>query len=256
MKRSPVFLLLAAFLLAAPLAMARQDVTSLYEISTLDNLLAGHYDGQPPVSAMLAHGDWGIGTFHELDGEMIVLDGRVYQVRADGKIREMTDRDARVPFALAAAFGPGQSTAIAKPMTYSSLQTFLDSLRSPGRPMLFKIHGRFPALKTRSVPRQRKPYPKLSEVIAHQPVFEYQDVTGTLVGLWSPAGLKSFTGSGYHFHFISDDRKAGGHVLDLQAAQAEVFAREADRLEIALPETWPLAETAAAPAAGREIQEP
>jgi acetolactate decarboxylase len=40
------------------------------------------------------------------------------------------------------------------------------------------------------------------------------DIDGTLVGLWSP-GFHAFSVCGYHFHFLSRDRRHGGYRLDL-----------------------------------------
>ena len=62
------------------------DRETLYQVSTIDALMQGAYEGVQPVSEIRKHGDFGIGTFDALDGEMIVLDGTVYQAKADGKI--------------------------------------------------------------------------------------------------------------------------------------------------------------------------
>jgi acetolactate decarboxylase len=59
------------------------------------------------------------------------------------------------------------------------------------------------------------PYPSLADVLANQTVFHYQDISGTLVGLWGPPDAAGLSSVGFHFHFISDDRTRGGHVLDL-----------------------------------------
>ena len=49
------------------------------------------------------HGDFGIGTFDALDGEMIVLDGVVYQAKADGHIYQAAD-NLTTPFATVTYF--------------------------------------------------------------------------------------------------------------------------------------------------------
>src|SRR5512137_1292807 len=67
-------------------ARATGDREVLYQVSTIDALMQGVFDGVEPVAELKKHGDFGIGTFDALDGEMIVLDGIVYQAKADGHI--------------------------------------------------------------------------------------------------------------------------------------------------------------------------
>ena len=67
-------------------ARATDDREVLYQVSTIDALMQGVFDGVQPVGEIRKHGDFGIGTFDALDGEMIVLDGVVYQAKADGQI--------------------------------------------------------------------------------------------------------------------------------------------------------------------------
>lgn len=48
---------------------------TLYQVSTLDSLMQGVYDGELMLEELLQRGDFGIGTFDALDGEMVILDG-------------------------------------------------------------------------------------------------------------------------------------------------------------------------------------
>lgn len=45
--------------------------------------------------------------------------------------------------------------------------------------------GRFAAVKARSVPAQKPPYPPLLDVVKHQAVFDWTQVDGELVGFIS-----------------------------------------------------------------------
>ncbi len=84
------------------------------------------------------------------------------------------------------------------------------------------------------MPRQHKPYPPLVEVVEGQPTFEFRDVRGSLVGFRFPDHARGLNVPGYHFHFITDDRTAGGHVLACRLVHGEIRVdREADlRLEL------------------------
>ena len=56
----------------------------VYQTSTMGALLDGVYEGDVTTRELLRHGDFGLGTFNRLDGEMLVLDGVCYQLRGDG----------------------------------------------------------------------------------------------------------------------------------------------------------------------------
>ena len=64
---------------------------TLYQVSTSTALVEGIYQGAVRVGTLREHGDLGLGTFENLDGEMVMVDGRVFQVRADGSVHECDD---------------------------------------------------------------------------------------------------------------------------------------------------------------------
>src|SRR6476646_10579187 len=84
-------------------------MSTLFQISTSSALVEGVYSGSIPSSVLLEHGDFGLGTFEDLDGEMVILDGQIYQV-AD-RVRHRTD-DFLVPFAAITSFRPKSSFEI------------------------------------------------------------------------------------------------------------------------------------------------
>ena len=77
---------------------------TLYQVSTAGALVEGVYQGAVSVGVVREHGDFGLGTFEDLDGEMVVLDGHVFRVGSDGAVGEVAD-DARTPFAVVTRFG-------------------------------------------------------------------------------------------------------------------------------------------------------
>ena len=207
---------------------------TLFQSSTIDALLEGKYDGDVSFAELEERGDLGLGTLDALDGEMIALEGSFYQVKADGRAYEI-DKRTRTPFAVVTFFEPNLSRMLATPMDYEALVAFLDRLVS-GEASCYavRVDGWFSYVKTRSVPRQRKPYPPLAEVVQHQPTFEIHDVPGSLVGFRFPHYAQGLNVAGYHFHFITADRSTGGHVLKFRLARGELrIDREADlRLEL------------------------
>jgi acetolactate decarboxylase len=194
---------------------AEKDRDTLYQVSTIDALMQGAFDGTGPVAEIRQHGDFGIGTFDGLDGEMIVLDGTVYQARADGRIYAATDA-MTTPFATVTYFSSDRVEKTDRRMNYSELSSAL-AKKLPSQNMIYavKIHGTFPEMKVRAIPRQQQPYPTLTDAALSQSVNSYRDATGTIVGFYTPVLFEGLNVPGYHLHFIADDKKTGGHILDM-----------------------------------------
>lgn len=132
-------------------------------------------------------------------------------------------------------FEPGSPRTLPAPTDFAGLCAHVDRLVGETVACCaVRVEGRFEHVKTRSVPRQRKPYPPLVEVIEGQSTFELRDVMGSLVGFRFPDHARGLNVPGYHFHFITDDRSAGGHVLACRMTRGELsIDREADlRLEL------------------------
>lgn len=191
------------------------DRDILWQVSTIDALMQGVYDGILPVREIRQRGDFGIGTFDALDGEMIVLGGVVYQARADGHMYTATDNQT-IPFATVTYFDQDNTATTDRPMNLSEFSSEMSS-RLPTGNMVYavRMHGTFPSVKVRAIPAQQKPYPSLSEAAKSQSVFTSENSTGTIVGFYTPVFFRGLNVAGYHLHFISDDRKTGGHILDL-----------------------------------------
>ena len=193
----------------------------LYQVSTIDALLQGVFDGILPVSEIETHGDFGIGTFDGLEGEMLALDGSYYQIKSDG-IAYLVSGETTTPFATVTHFENDENFWIEEPANLTELQAIID-LKLPSENLFYavKVDGNLSYVKARSVPRQEKPYPKLADAVATQSVFEFENVSGTLVGFRTPEYVKGVNVPGYHLHFITADRSAGGHVLDLEIENGE-----------------------------------
>ena len=209
---------------------------TLFQTSTIDSLLEGKYEGDVSFAELEGNGDFGLGTFDALDGEMICLDGTFYQVRADGRAYAV-DGKARTPFAVVTLFEPDFSRRLSIQMGFEGLCDYVDGVIGGGAVCAaIRVDGSFEYVKkTRSVPRQRKPYPPLVEVVKDQPTFELHDVSGSLVGFRFPDYAQGLNVSGYHFHFITADRSAGGHVLGCKLVRGELYIDHEGDLRLELP---------------------
>ena len=83
----------------------------IYQVALLQSLVQGYYDGIITVGELKEHGDTGIGTFEGVNGEMIVLDGVVYQALADGSIAIPSD-DEKIPFSNVTFFDTDESLTL------------------------------------------------------------------------------------------------------------------------------------------------
>lgn len=232
------YLLLFAFLAVVVCGCShlQKDRDVLFQTSTINALLEGIYDGETTYGELKQHGDFGLGTFNGLDGEMVGLDGKFYQVKADGIAYPVSD-SAKTPFAVVTFFKTDKTVLLEKAEDYSQLKQYLDySLPTKNIFYAIKIEGVFKYIKTRSVPGQTKPYPPLVEVTKNQPIFEFHDVKGTIVGFRCPVYVKGINVPGYHLHFITKNKKAGGHILECQMRNVNIEVDYTSKFFMVLPE--------------------
>jgi len=233
--RSRKFSVFLLFLLLGLFPLSARGGEVLYQYSAIDSLLAGVYDGQLTMGELKKQGNLGLGTFNALDGEMVVLDGQVYQVKADGKVTRVPD-SGKTPFAAVTVFTPKIFAPIKKAVSLPELIKAIDqALPTKNIFYALKIEGRFSQVKARSVPRQQRPYPPLAQVVEKQSVFTFTDVEGTMVGFRCPAFAKGANVPGYHLHFLTKDRTKGGHVLDCSLENLQVQIDPTSKFTLVLP---------------------
>ncbi len=193
-----------------------KDNNSIFQLSTLNSLSAGNFDGNWTIGDLRSHGDTGIGTFNGLDGEMIELNENIYQIKSNGTVYLIND-SANTPFAMTVPFKTDKILILNSSMNLTQLEQFLNTT-VPSKNMFYsiKVIGTFDSVKARSPPKQNKPYPDLTTALKNQTIFNFNNITGTMVGFWCPEYASDVNLNDYHFHFISEDKKSGGHVLDCQ----------------------------------------
>ena len=212
----------------------RDDV--LFQVSTIDALLEGVYDGDVTFGELGRHGDFGIGTFNRLDGEMICLDGEFYKIRVDGKVYSVPNEE-KTPFAVITDFSADSTLKVNNIEGFKLLEERLNPLISSKNIFYaIRIDGKFEYVKTRSVPGQSEPYQPLASVVKEQALFEFEDVRGTIVGFWCPSYVKGINVPGYHLHFILEDRSSGGHLLECKISDATVKIDDTFSFYMVLPE--------------------
>ncbi|MGD0339880.1 MAG: acetolactate decarboxylase [Bacteroidota bacterium] len=218
MKYTLMCLLSTVFILLLTTSSIAQESEkdAIYQTSTIDALQEGVFEGNATLQILGKFGNFGIGTFQDLDGEMVLIDGYFYQIKADGKVYQPVN-STQTPFAMITFFELDMQITLEYPVDLKELLSRIDSLL-PTKNIFYaiRIDGDFSYVKTRSVPKQTKPYSRLADVVKNQSIFELENLKGTIIGYWLPEYMKGISSTGYHLHFISADKKSGGHLLGCQ----------------------------------------
>lgn len=210
----------------------------VFQVSTLDALSLGLYQGVYAIEALKRRGDFGLGTFEGIDGEMTILNGHFYHFRSNGLVTEEPDR-SRVPFAVITTFRSRMRFST-NGVSMEELGRQIDQhIPSTNLFYAIRIHGDFSELTTRAIPKLFPPYPPLPEAIEEEVKFPFQNIKGTLVAFRCPAWVKGINQVGYHYHFISDDETAGGHALSFTTGPVTVEIQALQQNSVWVPDKGP-----------------
>lgn len=227
---------LSAIIIQALERLLGDEDQTVFQTSTVNALMEGVSTGDMTMGELKTHGDFGLGTFDGLDGEMIELDGKVFQVRADGHAHPVED-SARTPFATVSFFKADESARVDRPCDQPAMLAAVAAmLPSQNIFHAVRIEGRFDYVKTRAVARQDKSV-GLEDAVREEPIFEFHDVEGTIVGFFTPDYLRGVNVPGYHLHFITADRTAGGHMLDCRTTDVTIKIHHTPEFELGTPGT-------------------
>lgn len=213
----------------------------IYQVSTLQALAMGYSRAVVSLEDFLKHGDIGLGTFENVDGEMILLGGKCYRALEDGVVVE-AEPDMGVPFAVTTFMQDGPSFSAEDVGDMESLKRLLNNKIEEDFGLnsmhIVKIDGEFPKIYARSEAPYRSQHVTLKEILQKtQKDYEFSDIKGTLVCVYFPDYMDGINAPGWHLHFVSDDRVSGGHVFDLKMKQGIATVNKISRVEIELPNT-------------------
>jgi len=205
------------------------------QISTIDALLSGVYDSDFQIGKLKQYGDFGLGTFNALDGEMVVLNGNIYQVPQNGKTIQ-PPLETCTPFAVVTFFKTDKTLLLNQALDFKQLEQFIDKML-PTTNIFYaiKIKGKFKQMKTRSVAKQEKPYRLLKDIVNQQAIFDFENSEGTIVGFRFPSYFKGINVTGYHLHYLTTNEQAGGHILDFVIDNAQLEIDEISNFSMIVP---------------------
>ena len=206
----------------------------LKQYSTISSLIAGHFSGSFNYKDILNNVDFGLGTFESLDGELIVIRGKAYQLKADGQVNIVTD-DMTTPFASLCKFKSDIEIDLNNLNRKEIEKTITNNITSKNYIWAIHIKGSFDLVTTRTVTKQEKPYPRLANATDEQIEFAIKKAEGDIVGFWSPKFTNTTSIPGYHFHFIDESKTKGGHVLDIKINKGTCYLGKINVIENILP---------------------
>jgi acetolactate decarboxylase len=208
----------------------------LYQTSLMTALLDGVYEGDVTYGELHKHGNFGVGTFNYLDGEMVGVDGVFYQLRSDGSAT-IVRPEQKTPFAVVTNFEPEASLQLSAEIGKQGLLARVAEVVDVNHFAAVRLDGTFKEVRTRTVKQQHRPFPPLVKATAHQDVTTLSNVCGTLAGFWTPAFAQGIGVAGLHLHFLRDDKQAGGHALDFTLQQGVLQVETLRDLHVELPDT-------------------
>jgi len=192
----------------------------------------GQFDGVTNVKALRPAGDFGLGSEARLKGEVVVLDGIFYSIDSNGKARVMEDEDS-ISYAALKSFRAECTTVVKNVSSIKALEEALSEKIQENAFAAIKIRAAFRFILFRSFEEEQEPFRPVDQIPEIK--FERRNITGTLVGFYTPKSAEVLNSPTYHFHFIDDARTTGGHVLDINVAEASVEIDYAREIHIKLP---------------------
>ena len=218
--------------------MSETKANHLFQHSTMGALVGAQFAGSITFSELLKQGDIGIGTLHDFDGELIIIDGKPYQIKSDGQAYLKTPEET-TPYATVSHFQPELSFEVTGGKTRQEIEAKIREYEtiSPNIFFAVKLTGVFRSVDTRVVPKQTRPYQPLVEAVKKQPVFHFEEVKGTVLGFWTPTYFQGIGVAGYHLHFINEDRTAGGHVFAYDMLEGTVEIAPQTDFHLQVPNT-------------------
>jgi acetolactate decarboxylase len=211
---------------------------NLYSAGHAGAFVGGLYDAFYPYKQLEQHGDFGLGAPANLDGELVMLNGKYYQTRSNGVTTLLADT-GQTPYATACFFKADRIFKPGRPLSKAALFKYLDSVLNNVNGM-YAIHisGSFRHVKTRAFPPvTRKPYIPIAAMLNRQRFFEFNDIKGDFIGFKLPEFMEGPAISGYHFHFLSAGKDKGGHVVNFITDDISIEIETLTSFTLDVPQT-------------------
>ena len=211
----------------------------IYQVSTLQALALGYSKAVINVEQLLKQGNTGLGTFEDVNGEMIIMDGRCYRADQAGNVTEVSP-ETGVPFAAVAKLYGTQQFSVESMPDLNAVRTMLTNKIEErfglNSMQIVRIDGFFEKVDARSEAPYRSHHISLKDILGQtQKAFIFENIRGSLVGVYFPDYMDGINMPGWHLHFLSEDRTKGGHVFDVSMREGKAYLDKISSIAIDLP---------------------
>ena len=209
-----------------------QNRADLYQVGTFAAVLNGAVHGDVSYQLLKQKGNFGLGTFNGITGEMVAYQGQFYQIGERGITVAVAD-EIQTPYAQVIQFKPTVGFPLTNINNFKQLvNCLLPALKNQNIAYAIHVQGKIDYLKLRGR-TPRKP----GEPIPKETPYEAENVQGDMIGFYFPEHLLSWTAPGLHLHFLSEDKQNSGHVIDVQFTAAQVELQPVANLKLHIPDT-------------------
>lgn len=209
------------------------DPSPVHQVGTFDYLVQPDFTGLRPAHTVTDHTTLGLGTFANLDGELVMVGGVAYRVPTTGIPERITGKEL-TPFIQAIKFKPTKSAPVPPGTQCSQLIPAINALVGTDQGIIaVRVRGTFTQLEARSVPKQEQPWPTLATVIGQQSQFNLDGNKAVLVGFRQGSDFLGVGQPGLHLHGLTSTKNAGGHILSCTAgSDVQLSVQRASSVDI------------------------
>lgn len=195
---------------------------------TAGRLFSGDFSASATAGQEFGGSRLGLGVMHDLEGEVVSLNGRTWRIPINGTPVVVADEEG-IAFGVAAHGGREHAVDIPPDLDTDGILAAIDAFLRHGHVdhelvvCAVELEGDFVDVTLRTVAPPTHGHETLGEIIDDETRFRFPVWRGTLVGFRFPDHTDGDTIPGLHLHGLSEDRSSGGHVRT--ATTARVTAR-------------------------------
>lgn len=207
----------------------------LFQVSFTDAIMSGLQNGTADAADLVREGKYGLGTPVMPGGELIIVDGEVYVCNPCGKTTKVRG-DTSVNFAVVADESESFSFELENTEGYENVRKKIERMitESAGNLNHFCLaimRGRFARVNIRT----NEFHISDGKYVFPQEYSDHEELHATAVGFYCPEYTAGLNMPGWHFHIISDDRRTGGHVMDMSPGKVAVSITVLTEWKLRLP---------------------
>ncbi|OUI78482.1 hypothetical protein HK18_08155 [Commensalibacter intestini] len=212
-------------------------MTKIVQFSTIGALMAGHLEGEKQFSKVCCGCNFGLGCSADMDGELTIYDGQAYEATA-GQSLETLNFAEKVPFIQITDFKPKQRHDVEN-IDHTNIEACLTRFIQPKNIFLaVSVEGVFEKITIRRPHRAAEGQVRsVSQIAEAQQVDTHCQIEGRLIGFWTPELFGRVSVPGFHFHFLDQQKKISGHVLEFLMKKAQLSFEEKTTLEVTNPKS-------------------